>query len=78
MKIGYCRVSTDEQNPDLQLTALKAAGCDRLFTDKTSGATAKRPQLVRCLKVLTEGGQARCVEAGQAGEVTWGFDRAAR
>jgi DNA invertase Pin-like site-specific DNA recombinase len=55
MKIGYCRVSTEDQNPDLQLAALKRAGCDRIFTDKASGATAKRKELMRCLNALTSG-----------------------
>jgi DNA invertase Pin-like site-specific DNA recombinase len=34
MKIGYARVSTDEQNPDLQLDALEAAGCEMLLGDR--------------------------------------------
>ena len=55
MKIGYCRVSTDDQNPDLQLAALKRAGCKRIFTDKASGAHVKRPELAKCLKALTAG-----------------------
>ena len=55
MKIGYCRVSTDDQNPDLQLTALKRAGCKRIFTDKASGAHVKRLQLTRCLASLHAG-----------------------
>lgn len=41
MKIGYARVSTEEQNLDLQVEALTAAGCDRIITDRAkSGATA--------------------------------------
>src|SRR6266850_5359966 len=55
MKIGYCRVSTDEQNPDLQLTALKRAGCKRIFTDTASGAHVKRLQLTKCLASLHAG-----------------------
>src|SRR3989442_9417699 len=55
MKIGYCRVSTDDQNPDLQLTALKRAGCRTIFTDKATGATVKRPELAKCLKALKAG-----------------------
>jgi DNA invertase Pin-like site-specific DNA recombinase len=55
MKIGYCRVSTEEQNPDLQLTALNQAGCKRIFTDKASGANTKRPELIKCLNALNAG-----------------------
>jgi Resolvase, N terminal domain len=43
MKIGYCRVSTDDQNTDLQLVALKRTGCNRIFTDKATGAHVKWP-----------------------------------
>ena len=55
MKIGYARVSTDDQNPDLQLTALKRAGCGKIFTDTATGAHAKRPALAKCLKALKAG-----------------------
>jgi DNA invertase Pin-like site-specific DNA recombinase len=55
MKIGYCRVSTNDQNPALQLVALKRAGCKRIFTDKVSGATTKRGELTKCLTSLKAG-----------------------
>ena len=55
MKIGYCRVSTDDQSPDLQLSALKRAGCKKIFTDKATGAHVKRPELEKCLKALKAG-----------------------
>ena len=55
MKIGYCRVSTEDQNPDLQLTALKRAGCKRIYTDKATGAHTRRPELTQCLKALDDG-----------------------
>jgi DNA invertase Pin-like site-specific DNA recombinase len=49
---GYARVSKDEQNPALQIAALKKDGCEEIFKDKLSGATTKRPALLRCLKKL--------------------------
>jgi DNA invertase Pin-like site-specific DNA recombinase len=56
MKYGYARVSTDDQSPALQLTALKQSGCKRIFKDAgLSGATAKRPALLRCLRALQPG-----------------------
>lgn len=55
MHLGYARVSTGDQNPDLQLTALRQAGCTRLFTDTATGAHIRRPELTKCLKALTAG-----------------------
>ncbi len=54
-RYGYCRVSTIDQDPQLQRDALKAAGCDKLFEDKASGITKDRPQLIGCMEQLREG-----------------------
>ena len=55
MQVGYARVSTIEQHLDLQLDALKQAGCGKLFTDKVSGAKTARPGLGEALAYLREG-----------------------
>jgi DNA invertase Pin-like site-specific DNA recombinase len=68
MLIGYARVSTDDQNPDLQLKALKAAGCKKVFVEKASGALRDRPQL------------AAAIDYARTGDtiVVWKLDRLAR
>jgi DNA invertase Pin-like site-specific DNA recombinase len=55
MKYGYARVSTEDQNPAMQLAALKKAGCKTVFKDEVTGAHVKRPALARCLKKLETG-----------------------
>ena len=54
MKIGYARVSTNEQDTQLQIDALNAIGCDRIYQEKQSGAKKDRPELQQCLKSLRE------------------------
>ena len=56
-RIGYARVSTDDQNLDLQHDALRKAGIadDRLYSDTASGKDADRKELLACLKALREG-----------------------
>jgi DNA invertase Pin-like site-specific DNA recombinase len=56
MRIGYARVSTNEQSLSLQIDALNSAGCDRLFTDQgVSGANFSRPGLEQTLAALQPG-----------------------
>jgi DNA invertase Pin-like site-specific DNA recombinase len=53
--VGYARVSTLDQNPTLQLDALAAAGCAKIFEDRASGARADRPGLHQALDYAREG-----------------------
>jgi len=55
MIYGYARVSTDAQDLTNQLAALKAAGCEKIFRDKLTGAHAERPQLQKLLRAVTQG-----------------------
>ena len=55
MLVGYARISTTDQNLDLQRDALKAAGCERTFTDTASGAKTERPGLTQLLKESRQG-----------------------
>jgi DNA invertase Pin-like site-specific DNA recombinase len=55
MLIGYARVSTQDQNLDLQIDALTKAGCKKVFDDKVSGSRAERPGLAKALEMLREG-----------------------
>lgn len=54
-RIGYIRVSTNDQNTDLQREALVRAKCEQIFDDKISGTKANRPGLKRALKYLQAG-----------------------
>jgi DNA invertase Pin-like site-specific DNA recombinase len=55
MLIGYARVSTQDQNLELQIDALMKAGCKKVFDDKVSGSRAERPGLAKTLEMLREG-----------------------
>lgn len=55
MKIGYARVSKNDQDTQLQLDALHAAGCERIYQEKQSGAKIDRVELNHCLKSLRAG-----------------------
>jgi DNA invertase Pin-like site-specific DNA recombinase len=54
-KIGYARVSTDDQNLDLQRDALTKVGCDVIYEEKVSGKSSSRLELEHCIKALRSG-----------------------
>ncbi|PYD61376.1 recombinase family protein [Gluconacetobacter entanii] len=68
MLVGYARVSTQDQNPALQLDALTAAGCEKVFTEKASGAQRARPELAAALSYMRS----------RDSLVVWKLDRLAR
>ena len=68
MLIGYVRVSTNDQNTELQRNALECAGCELIFEDKISGTKSDRPGLKKLLRTLSEGDTL----------VVWKLDRLAR
>jgi DNA invertase Pin-like site-specific DNA recombinase len=55
MRIGYARVSTEDQTLDLQRDALKRAKCRQIYEEHASGKTTVRPELEACLKALRKG-----------------------
>ncbi|MCL4110754.1 UNVERIFIED_CONTAM: hypothetical protein GTU68_009179 [Idotea baltica] len=55
MKIGYARVSTKDQNLDLQIDALKEVGCEEIYEEKESGTKSSRPQMQRMIQHLRRG-----------------------
>lgn len=68
MKIGYARVSTQDQNLDLQMDALKNAGCEIIFKEKASGKNKERPELLNLFSKLRAGDTV----------VVWKLDRLGR
>jgi len=68
MLVGYARVSTRDQTPQVQIAALQAAGCERVFTEKASGANRDRPELKAALDYIRSGDTL----------VVWKLDRLAR
>lgn len=69
MRVGYARVSTIDQSPELQLEALRRAGCEKVFTEKASGAKDDRPELARIFTDVLRAGDTL---------VVWKLDRLGR
>jgi DNA invertase Pin-like site-specific DNA recombinase len=73
MRVGYARVSTKEQSVAMQVDALRAAGCDRVYEEVASGARADRPVLEDLLAHLRGGDVAdRCGRTLSGSWTGWG------
>jgi len=68
MLIGYARVSTQDQDPEMQVDALRKAGCEKIFVEKASGAKRDRPELRAAIEYARENDTI----------VVWKLDRLAR
>lgn len=55
MKLGYARVSAQDQNLALQLDALQKVGCDKIYQEKISGTSIERPELGKLLEIIRGG-----------------------
>ncbi len=55
MKVGYARISTEDQKLDVQIDALKNEGCEKIYTDVTSGSKAHREGLTEAMSYIREG-----------------------
>ena len=70
MKIGYARVSTQDQNLEPQVEALEAAGCELIFKEKVSGAKIKRKELDRMISHLRPGDEVVVYKLDRLGRST--------
>src|SRR5579862_5494592 len=70
MRVGYARVSREDQNTDLQIDALKASGCQKIFVERASGAQRDRPELGAALEYMRDNGDDTLI--------VWRLDRLAR
>jgi DNA invertase Pin-like site-specific DNA recombinase len=68
MLLGYARVSTDQQDHALQLDALRAAGCHKVFIETGSGSRSDRPELAKLMEIARDGDTVVC----------WRLDRIGR
>lgn len=64
MRIGYARVSTDDQNLNLQTQALVKAGCERVFSEKIGSARSDRPALKEALSLAAIGNETGGTQSG--------------
>lgn len=73
MEIGYARVSTVEQNLDLQTDAFKSIGIEKIFVDKVSGVKSEKPQLNELLKFIRKGDTLTVWRLDRIGRTTVGL-----